>query len=346
MPFPGFIPFGSNVVAPPVPGWFMRLYGATSGYAGLKCPAVGPSVDFTLPSADGSANQALVTNASGVLSFASALLLSASSPNYTIQTQGAAHVGLRILGSAAQSADLMQYVPSGVTAGQRARITAAGSFSNNQGDSFALAEAFGAGATAGGSGSTAIGNGANASQSGCVAVGLSSLATFASVAIGSGADTSATTNAFVSGSGSYAINNVYFGKGVVNSTATGYTINGTGGSGTNNAGGTLNLAPGRSTGSATPAVLNLRGTVVGSSGSTAQTLATALQVTNALLLTMTDGVNVDLGQTTGTKWGRAADKQAWWNATPVVQQVLATGAGALVDDVITLLQTLGLCKQS
>lgn len=37
---------------------------------------------------------------------------------------------------------------------------------------------------------------------------------------------------------------------------------------------------------------------------------------------------------------------SFWGVAPVQQQVLATGAGKVVDDVITLLQTLGLCKQS
>ena len=54
-----------------------------------------------------------------------------------------------------------------------------------------------------------------------------------------------------------------------------------------------------------------------------------------------------LDTTTGTKIGTATtQKFAFWNATPVVQQVLATGAAHTVDDVITLLQTLGLCRQS
>jgi hypothetical protein len=65
------------------------------------------------------------------------------------------------------------------------------------------------------------------------------------------------------------------------------------------------------------------------------------------LVTFADAVNVTVNTTTGTKWGTATgQKQAWWGSTPVVQQVLATGAGATVDNVISLLQTLGLCKQS
>ena len=64
-------------------------------------------------------------------------------------------------------------------------------------------------------------------------------------------------------------------------------------------------------------------------------------------LTLLDAVNVAMNTTTGTKIGTATgQKLAFWNQTPVVQQVLATGAGATVDNVISLLQTLGLCKQS
>lgn len=64
-------------------------------------------------------------------------------------------------------------------------------------------------------------------------------------------------------------------------------------------------------------------------------------------LTIDEAKNVVLGTTTGTKIGTATgQKIGFWNATPVVQQILATGGGATVDNVITLLQTLGLCKQS
>ena len=49
---------------------------------------------------------------------------------------------------------------------------------------------------------------------------------------------------------------------------------------------------------------------------------------------------------TGFQIGGASDKLAFLGATPVVKQVLATGAGATADNIISLLQTLGLCKQS
>lgn len=64
-------------------------------------------------------------------------------------------------------------------------------------------------------------------------------------------------------------------------------------------------------------------------------------------VTLANGYNFICGTSTGTKIGTGTtQKIGFWNATPVVQQVLATGAGRTVDDVITMLQTLGLCKQS
>lgn len=63
--------------------------------------------------------------------------------------------------------------------------------------------------------------------------------------------------------------------------------------------------------------------------------------------TMADNGNIATGIVSGTKLATATtQKLGFWNATPVVQQVLATGTGATVDNVITLLQTLGLCRQS
>lgn len=67
-------------------------------------------------------------------------------------------------------------------------------------------------------------------------------------------------------------------------------------------------------------------------------------------LTLADAVNIAVNTTTGTKigtvGGAAGQKLAFWNSTPIVQPVLATGGGATVDNVITVLQNLGLCRQS
>lgn len=48
----------------------------------------------------------------------------------------------------------------------------------------------------------------------------------------------------------------------------------------------------------------------------------------------------------GLKIGIATDKIAFYGKDPIVQAVLATGAGATVDDVITALQNLGMVKQA
>ena len=48
----------------------------------------------------------------------------------------------------------------------------------------------------------------------------------------------------------------------------------------------------------------------------------------------------------GTVGGAAGQKLAFWNSTPIVQPVLATGASHTVDDIITVLQNLGLTRQS
>lgn len=57
--------------------------------------------------------------------------------------------------------------------------------------------------------------------------------------------------------------------------------------------------------------------------------------------------DINFNTSTGTMIGTAsAEKFAFWGKTPVAQQVLATGAAHTVDDVITFLQLIGLCKQA
>lgn len=47
----------------------IRTSGSTSGYSGFRAPASGNDITYTLPGADGSANQVLTTNGSGTLSW-------------------------------------------------------------------------------------------------------------------------------------------------------------------------------------------------------------------------------------------------------------------------------------
>lgn len=65
-------------------------------------------------------------------------------------------------------------------------------------------------------------------------------------------------------------------------------------------------------------------------------------------ISLANGADFSFGSSgAGSKIGvSTSQKIGFWNVTPVVQQVLATGTGATVDNVISLLQTIGLCKQS
>lgn len=67
-------------------------------------------------------------------------------------------------------------------------------------------------------------------------------------------------------------------------------------------------------------------------------------------ISVTDAKNIAFGTSTGTKigtlGGASGQKMAFWNQTPIVQPVLATGAGASADNIITVLQNLGLVRQS
>jgi hypothetical protein len=61
-------PKGTGVVR--TSGTGIRLYGSSSGYVGLTGAAAAGSTTYTLPSADGTSGQALSTNGSGTLSWA------------------------------------------------------------------------------------------------------------------------------------------------------------------------------------------------------------------------------------------------------------------------------------
>lgn len=62
---------------------------------------------------------------------------------------------------------------------------------------------------------------------------------------------------------------------------------------------------------------------------------------------MFGGKNFTFTNTTGTQIGTSpAERLAFYGTSPVARQILATGASATVDDVITFLQTIGLCQQS
>jgi len=126
------------------------------------------------------------------------------------------------------------------------------------------------------------------------------------------------------------IDNWYF-NGVTHTAAYSVNLRGSGGSGSNNVAANLNFYAGLSTGSGTPAVIGLYSSAAGASSSTAQTAVKVLEITNSTTITTTDAVNYALGSSTGTKWGTATtQKQAFWNATPIVQPTTAYAAATLV----------------
>lgn len=113
------------------------------------------------------------------------------------------------------------------------------------------------------------------------------------------------------------------------------------GVGTDIAAGKFTIRPGQSTGSGTPGTLALQGTAAGASSSTAQTLADVLTITNSTTITLADAVNVVLNATTGTKWGTATtQKQAWYGATPVIQQSGIVDADGTLADITTKFNSL------
>ena len=75
-----------------------------------------------------------------------------------------------------------------------------------------------------------------------------------------------------------------------------------------------------------------------------------LTISSGGVFTYKDGVNFVFGTTTGsqigTVGGSGGQKIGFWGATPVIQPLLATGTSKTVDNVITVLQTLGLVRQS
>jgi len=99
------------------------------------------------------------------------------------------------------------------------------------------------------------------------------------------------------------------------------------GSGSNIVGGKLSLAPGRSTGNATPAVLALQSTAAGSSGSTAQTLVDVFSIVNSQSILVASGVIID-GTGSGFRLGSStASFLGFWGAAPVTQFNTSGGAG-------------------
>lgn len=72
MLIPGFIIESATAVIQAIKGQGIKLYGSSSGYAGIKPAAAAGSTIWQLPTADGTPNQVLKTDGSANLSFTTA----------------------------------------------------------------------------------------------------------------------------------------------------------------------------------------------------------------------------------------------------------------------------------
>jgi len=244
----------------------------------------------------GSSGQVQYNNA-GAFGGMTAVVYAGSGTLLTVTSQAASDVPLLVKGAASQSGNLIETRNSSNTLG--ARITSAMEFANTTGgnDSQRFGKgataadyccAFGTNAVAAGSFSEVFGSRAYAGSY-CVSIGYNSGTASTSGGVPS---SHAFTNCIVISDGfdfvpptasnqcifAGLFTDVWFGKKQTHATPVNVRLQGTGGSGTNIAGSTIRWAPGRSTGSATPASFIIQRTVAGSSGTTAQTLSDAVQV--------------------------------------------------------------------
>ena len=131
--------------------------------------------------------------------------------------------------------------------------------------------------------SVAVGDTAVANQH-SVAIGEASSANNNySIAIGQAATTNASNQLVIGSSttvGAY-VQNAYIGSGITDTTPQSVTLNATGGSGTNIAGASLSLAGGAGTGSANGGNINFEIAAPGTSGSSANSLSTVVQISGA-----------------------------------------------------------------
>ncbi|MHB1950102.1 MAG: hypothetical protein ACYCQK_01355 [Acidiferrobacteraceae bacterium] len=72
----------SGALKPQIVGDWLRTYGSSSGYFGIKCPATGPSIDWTWPTADASGY--LKSDGAGNLSFAAVTVPTAANPTASV----------------------------------------------------------------------------------------------------------------------------------------------------------------------------------------------------------------------------------------------------------------------
>lgn len=129
--------------------------------------------------------------------------------------------------------------------------------------------------------STAIGASANAPAN-CIAIGASATAVgfTDSIVIGRSSVATANNQLVIGGAAGTVLTSAFLGRGVTSATTTPMLLSTTGGSGTDSAAGAFQIAGGRSTGDATAGILELQTGTPGVPGTSAQTLATRLTLSD------------------------------------------------------------------
>jgi hypothetical protein len=169
----------------------LRLSGASSGYVGLAPAAAAGSTTYTLPSADGSANQVLRTNGSGVLSW----VTSGSGTVTSVSGTGTVS-GLSLSGTVTTSGNLTLGGTLSLTSGDITSGLGFTPYSNTNPSGFVTSSGSVAFATSAGSASTAT----NLSGGTLTTSSYSLLSSSSLVAIGN----SSGQGVFVNGSGSFS----------------------------------------------------------------------------------------------------------------------------------------------
>ena len=169
----------------------LRLSGSSSGYVGLAPAAAAGSTTYTLPSADGSANQVLRTNGSGVLSW----VTSGSGTVTSVSGTGTVS-GLSLSGTVTTSGNLTLGGTLSLTSGDITSGLGFTPYSNTNPSGFVTSSGSVAFATSAGSASTA----ANLSGGTLTTSSYSLLSSTSLVAIGN----SSGQGVFVNGSGSFS----------------------------------------------------------------------------------------------------------------------------------------------
>lgn len=331
---PSMIPVaGAAFVRPLTAGHGIRLYGASSGYVGLKPASVAGSTDYTLPSTDGTSGQVLSTNGSGVLSWATASGASPGGTGSNLQCRSGDGTFGAVTGSSTANGGIT-LVGQSASSGVLTLVDAAGfsgtSFSiRNSGnvENLAFSGFYG----------TVTGNRVYLSPG-----SASSPAFTNSAYVYSGMwFPSSGTTAITSYSGHHVLfdlNDTYFGIGITNATPPSHTINATGGSGTNIGGADIKLAGGKGTGNASGGSILFQTSDAGGSGSTLQTLSTKMSIlANGNIVLCHNGTTaigkVSMGTTTAVEMatinGRAYMANQAEPATPTGGGVLYVESGAL-----------------